>query len=86
MKIDFMIANVKNTPLAQGQMQIYFLRDYPKRSPHEFAKAFNMHFSGFMIEIKENASRGPRHGAGSQPTRLHDVLGVFTEPDGNIVN
>jgi len=57
--IDFEINNSKATPLAHGAMQIYLLRDNPQRSAHEFAKAFNLGFSGLMIEIKENNSRMP---------------------------
>jgi hypothetical protein len=55
--IDFEISNAKQSPLSHGAMQFYFLRDNPQRSPHEFAKGFNMGFSGLMIQILENQSR-----------------------------
>lgn len=57
MVIDFEISNMKKSLLAHGAMQIYFLRDNPQRSAHEFARAFNLNYNGFMIEIKENISR-----------------------------
>lgn len=57
--IDFEISNSKQSPLSHGAMQIYFLRDNPQRSAQDFAKGFNMGFSGLMIDIKENHSRMP---------------------------
>jgi len=60
MTFDVEISNQKQSQLAHGAMQIYFLRDNPQREPKEFARAFNLlGFSGLMIEVKENHSRIP---------------------------
>lgn len=42
-------------------------------------------FSGLMIEIKENQSR-VTSAQSQHPVRVHDVQGVFTDADGNILN
>ena len=62
MTIDFEISNAKQSPLANGAMQIYFLQDAPDKSSHEYAKGLNLNFNGLMIEIKENVVRGPTRG------------------------
>lgn len=60
MTFDVEISNQKQSQLAHGAMQIYFLRDNPQREPKEFARAFNLlGFSGLLIEVKENHSRIP---------------------------
>jgi hypothetical protein len=43
-------------------------------------------FSGLMIEIKENQSRMTTAQSGSQPVRVHDVQGVYTDAEGNVLN
>ena len=71
--MDFEISNAKATQLAHGAMQIYFLRDNPQRTAHEFAKSFNLGFNGFMIEIKENNSRLPTSSSVIAPYLINPI-------------
>jgi hypothetical protein len=54
MFIDLSIDSTKKNSMSKGGLNIYFLRESPKRSGSEFAKGLNSLFSGLRIEIREN--------------------------------
>ena len=55
MEIDLSLGNNKGSKLATGSLFIYFLRDSPPRSTHEFGHGLNSIFDGFSLEIRENS-------------------------------
>ena len=79
--IDIEISNHKQSPLATGAMQVFILDNAPQKTSHEFARALNHQFQGFMVEIKENAVRGQNKNKGSSQ-RLHEVSGLFNKEEG----
>eukprot|EP00347_Sterkiella_histriomuscorum_P007835 403347383 len=85
MILDFEIGNHKQSPLANGVMQIYFLANHPEKTSHEFSRALNHQYKGFMIEIKENSVRGPQKGKNS-PQRLHEIYGLNNKEEGVATN
>mmetsp|Transcript_31113 Transcript_31113/g.23134 ORF Transcript_31113/g.23134 Transcript_31113/m.23134 type:complete len:101 (+) Transcript_31113:172-474(+) len=65
MEIDLTIGNNASSQLAQGQFNIYFLRNAPDKSPDEYAKGASYNYDGFGLHIKENTLYAPRKvGAG----------------------